>query len=254
MALDQFIPNRKGQKMAVVVEQSEQPTGLAFVMHGLSGFKEQPHIEAMAKMFQKHGYITVRFDTTNTLGESDGRYEDATFTNYYEDLQDVIAWAKEQPWYTEPFALAGHSLGGICTTLYAEEHPQEVQRLAPISSVISGALSMDLYDADELKEWEETGWYVSESRSKPGIVRRLPWSHVADRMKYDVLPRADRLKMPVLLVVGENDDLKPHQQLLFDKLPGAKELHIIAGAGHTFRTDSEIAELSRLFDGWLNKK
>lgn len=67
--------------------------GLAFVMHGLGGFKEQPHLQVMAKAFLANGYTVVRFDTTNTFGESDGRYEDATTTNYYEDLEAVIAWA-----------------------------------------------------------------------------------------------------------------------------------------------------------------
>lgn len=38
------IKNRKGQKIAVVVEKLEEQKGLAFVMHGLGGFKEQPHI------------------------------------------------------------------------------------------------------------------------------------------------------------------------------------------------------------------
>ena len=237
--------------MAAVVDAPEQAVGLAFVMHGLSGFKEQPHIETIAKTFLDHGYVTVRFDTTNTLGESEGAYENATVTNYYEDLEDVIAWAKQQPWYQEPFALAGHSLGGLCTALYAEQHPAEVKLLAPISAVVSGPLSMDLYESDELQNWEETGWHVSESRSKPGVMKRLAWSHVVDRLNYDLLPEAQKLTMPVLLIVGENDDLSPHQQLLLGALPGPKELHIIPGAGHTFYSSEELGELSRLFSAWL---
>ena len=222
----QFIQNRKGQKIAVIVDEPENASGLAFVMHGLSGFKEQSQIEVMAKTFVDHGYTTVRFDTTNTLGESDGNYEDATVTNYFEDLEDVIAWSKTRPWFQTPFALTGHSLGGMCTTLYAEQHPEEVKLLAPISSVISGALSLDLYEPEELADWEKSGWHVSERRSKPGVTRRLAWSHVADRLKYDLLPNASKLMMPVMLVIGENDDLRPHQQFLLDKLPGPKELHI----------------------------
>jgi len=116
-----FIQNRKNQKLAVLVDQPENPKGLAFVMHGLGGFKEQPHIKIFAQSFQGAGYIVVRFDATNTFGESDGNYEDATTTNYYEDLEDVIGWAKTQAFYQEPFFLAGHSLGGICVALYAEK-------------------------------------------------------------------------------------------------------------------------------------
>src|SRR5260221_6400320 len=97
-----FIKNRKGQKIAVIVEQPNgQTKGLAFVMHGLGGFKEQPHIQVMAEAFLDNGYRVVRFDATNSFGESEGKYEDATTTNYYEDLEDVINWSKKQSWYIQ---------------------------------------------------------------------------------------------------------------------------------------------------------
>jgi AICAR transformylase/IMP cyclohydrolase PurH len=88
-----FIKNRKKQRIAVIVELNSQQKGLAFVMHGLSGFKEQPHVITVAEAFFERGFTIVRFDTTNTIGESDGKYEDATLTNYYQDLEDVIGWA-----------------------------------------------------------------------------------------------------------------------------------------------------------------
>ncbi|MBT4335499.1 hypothetical protein HOD65_03435, partial [bacterium] len=109
-----IIKNRKGQGIVVLLEIAPDQKGLAFVMHGLGGYKEQPHVEVFAKAFLDNNYSVIRFDTTNTFGESDGNYEDATISNYYEDLEDVIEWAKNQEWYQEPFCLAGHSLGGIC--------------------------------------------------------------------------------------------------------------------------------------------
>lgn len=248
-----FIQNRKKEKIAVIVEIPEKIFGLAFVMHGLSGFKEQLHIETIAKAFLDHGYVTVRFDTTNSLGESDGAYENATTTNYYEDLEDVITWAKTQPWFRSPFALAGHSLGGTCTALWTQRHPDEVKLLAPIALVVSGAKSMELYGQEELKNWEKTGWHITESRSKPGVVRRLAWSHVADRIKYDLIHEAQALTIPVLLIVGENDSLRSQSELLLEAIPGPKELHVIAGAEHTFRSTEELAELSRLFNDWLDR-
>ena len=122
--IKEFIKNRKGQKIAVLVEQQKNQKGLAFVMHGLGGFKEQPHIQVFAEAFLDNGYTVVRFDTTNTFGESDGNYEEATTTNYYEDLEDVIEWAKSQSWYEESFCLSGHSLGGICL-LYTSPSPRD---------------------------------------------------------------------------------------------------------------------------------
>src|SRR5437667_2029568 len=134
-----------GNEPAIVVrvERNDDPNpkGLAFVMHGLGGTKDEAHIKIFAEAFKEKGFTVVRFDTTNTFGESAGTYEDATVTNYYEDLEDIITWAKSQAWYQEPFYLIGHSLGGISTTLYAEKYPKEIKGLAPISTVVSGTLS-----------------------------------------------------------------------------------------------------------------
>jgi len=253
-----FIQNRKGQKMSVLIEENGAHKGLAFVMHGLGGFKEQPHIETFAKAFFEKGFTVVRFDTTNTLGESEGKYEDATITNYYEDLEDVIAWAKTQSWYQEPFALAGHSLGGISTALYAERHPKEVLALAPISTVVSAKLRIEAYekyDPESLEEWKKTGWMIEESKSKPGVIKRLPWSHMEDREMYDLLPNAHNLTMPILLIVGSEDLGTPHehQNMLHDAIAGPKELHVIKGAPHTFRDPAHLAEIKQIFSDWLDK-
>jgi len=106
-----FIKNRKDQNIAVIIEKSENQKGLAFIMHALGATKEQPQIETFSKAFKDNNYTVIRFDTTNSCGESDGNYEDATITNYYEDLEDVIDRAKKQDFYKEPFILCGHSLG-----------------------------------------------------------------------------------------------------------------------------------------------
>ena len=225
-------------------------------MHGLGGWKEQAHIQAFAAAFRDNGFTVVRFDTTNTYGESDGRYEDATTTNYYEDLEDVIAWAKTQEWYAEPFYLAGHSLGGICTALYAERHPEKVAGLAPVSTVVSGALTtVSEKHSARMEEWKRTGWREYESATVPGRIKRLPWSHMEDRLKYDLMPEAKKLTMPVLLIVGELDDGTPpeHQRILFDALPGPRELHIINGAPHTFTDPKHLEEIQRLFTDWIQK-
>ena len=45
--------NRNNKKIVILVEEANNPRGLAFIMHGLGGLKEQPHIEAMAQSFSK---------------------------------------------------------------------------------------------------------------------------------------------------------------------------------------------------------
>ena len=252
-----FIENRKGLKISVVIDKTETQKGLVFVMHGLGGFKDQDHVQRYAKSFKDEGFTTVLFDTTNTFGESEGNYENATTTNYYEDLCDVIAWAKKQEFYQEPFWLIGHSLGGISTALYAENHPNEVKAVAPTSTVVSGKLSLETEKHQQIsQEWKKTGWRETKSESKSGLVKKLPWSHIEDRLKFDLLEKADQLTMPVLLIVGSKDDGTPpeHQQILFDAIPSKdKELHIIAGAAHTFRKSEHLDEIEKIIKVWIIK-
>ena len=248
------IKNRKTQTIVVVVDKVKNSKGIAFIMHGLGGFKEQPHTQTIASAFREKGYSTILFDTTNTFGESDGSYEDATVTNYYQDLEDIVEWASKQDFYKEPFFIAGHSLGGMCTALYAENYPDKVKGLAPISTVVSGKLSLESPNKkDILEQWKATGWYEKDSESKPGVVKRLKWSHMEDRMKYDLLEHVDALIMPVLMMVGDQDEstIPEHQQILFDRLPGKKELHVIRDAPHTFREQKHLNEMKQIFLDWI---
>ena len=247
-----FIKNRDANDICVLVEGPETSDKLAFVMHGLSGYKEQAHIRAMAEAFLDNDYTVVTFDTVHTFGESTGGlFEDATVTNYYADLEDVIKWAEIQDWYLEPFVLCGHSLGGISTALYAEKYPQKVKALAPISTVVSGKLSLET-KVDQLEEWQKTGIQITMS-SDGKREKRLKWSHMEDRLKYDLVTEAEKLTMPVLLIVGERDVGTPleHQQILYDVLPGKKELHIIQGAEHSFNQATEQQQLKQLVSTWI---
>ncbi len=252
-----FIVNRSGRKICVVVEGPRKPGKLAFVMHGLGGTKEGDEIRALATAFLELDYTVISFDATHSVGESEGEYADATVTNYYTDLEDVIAWSSKRSWHSEPFVLSGHSLGGIGTALFAENYPAKVKGLAPIATVVSGKLSVETYGAsrepEELRKWRQDGVQVREGRG--GAKLMLKWQHREDREKYDLLPRADKLTMPVLMAVGDRDIRTPahHQRMLFDALPGPKEFHIIKGAGHIFREESERAELHGLVKAWAAK-
>ena len=60
--------------------------------------------------------------------------------------------------------------------------------------------------------------------------------------------------MPVLMIVGELDEVTPlaHQKILYDKIPGKKEMHIIKGEGHTFKEPKQLAEIREIFKNWID--
>jgi pimeloyl-ACP methyl ester carboxylesterase len=252
------IKNRKGLKIVGDLLIPDNPKGLSFVFHGLGGFKEQPHVKTIAETFFENNYTVINFDATNSIGESEGKYENATMQDHYEDLVDVITWAKNQTWYQEPFILAGHSLGGYAVARYSEEFPDEVKAVFPYALAVAGELSyktMEIFEPEKLKSWRETGWQTKVSASKPGETMQLPWSHMEERMKHDLRPNASKLAMPVLFVVGENDKscTSNDQKALYDLVPGPKEMHIVGGAPHTFKEPEHLKQLREILDSWLKK-
>jgi pimeloyl-ACP methyl ester carboxylesterase len=250
-----FIKNRKNKKISVMLERKDSPIGVALVMHGLGAFKEQPQVQAIAQAFLDNNYSVVRFDTTNSLGESDGKHEYATTTNFYQDLEDVLMWSETQSWYEEPFALAGQSLGGISVGLYAERFPNKVKNLILINSTISGEKSLKGKDQKQMEEWKKTGWQITESISRPGVIKRLPWSHMEDRLKFDLYPLVSKLTMNVLIITGEvdNNERPGDQEDFFKAIPGNKEFIILPGVPHTIRDEVHLDLLTNAISSWLKK-
>lgn len=244
-----FVHNRAQERVCVVVKKHEASRGTAVVLHGLGATKDQQMIVAAAQVFFEHGYTTLRFDATNTFGESDGDIEKATLTKHYEDLEDVLAWLQQQPWYVQPLTLVGHSMGGYAVARYAELYPERVAQILPISPVVSGALTLEAHIAHDpayIEAWRTTGWQEDSSVSTPGRVRRIPWSHMEDRLQHSLLPDAHKLTMPVTIIVGAADTVTTaaHMQLLYDAIPTpAKQLVVIPECGHVFRSHEHCALL-----------
>jgi len=247
------LSNRNRESISIILDIQKNQEGLVFIMHGLGGFKEQEQVQAFAAPFKEKKFTTIVFDARNTFGESQGNYEEANATNYFQDLEDVISWAKKQEWYQEPFYLAGHSLGGLCILLYTEKFPEKIKAIVPISTVVSGKLLIAAYPQESLEEWERTGWRISPSNSRQGVIKKLKWPQFKeDILKYDVTKKISLLNLPVLLIVGEKDTThKEDQERLYKLLPGEKELHIIKDAEHTFHKEQEFKQIKKILNDWI---
>lgn len=246
--------NRHNKQLAIWVDNPTGKNGLVFIAHGLSSTHAQTHIQIYAEAFLEHDFVVVRHDATNSLGESGGELQDATLTNYYEDFEDVIAWANGQTWYREPFWLAGHSLGGACNLMFAHKYPDKVRAIAPTSAFLSGNITLPAYGADTLVKWKKDGYHLEESKSRPGLIKRFNWSLAEDLMNYSLLPLAKNIQAPTLLIVGEDDPLTPvaSQQQLHDELASPnKELHIIKDAPHTYMSEEHLSEVKSIFNKWI---
>lgn len=254
------LQNRKGQKIVGVLEKpSGEVKGTCVIQHGWSGNKDQPHILAMQDAFLENGFQTFNFDATNSFNESDGDFKDSRLGLHYEDFEDVVKWVEKQDWYVAPLALTGHSMGGYACARYAEEYPEEVALVAPIAPMVSGKLrkeAYEKYDSETLKEWEEKGVLKKESSTRPGLFKEAPYETFLEFQEHDLIPKADRLTMPVFLLTGSKDTGIPPEnlRLLFDAIPeGKKTLEVLEGAPHTYVTEHDLKELKERLSTWISK-
>jgi len=249
--------NRKDQKIAVLINHQEVDTKWAVLCHGLGGTKDQPLLESMARVLYDKGYSIVRYDGSNGVGESEGSANDATFGNAIEDMEDIMTWLKTQEWFALPCIIGGHSMGGICAIMYAENHPEDISGLMPFASVITGELSFESHlkaYPQEMKEWMEKG--VRHLVGVKNVEYFLPWSHVENRKKYDGLKKIKNVVMPLLMVVGELDKHCPveHQKIFFDAVPHEKkDFVILKNTRHTYRDDEQMRIQEDSIKNWISR-
>lgn len=111
---------------------------LAIIQHGLASNMEHPAVQTAKQAFLDKGYLVITFDSRHSLGKSDGKVINVRLATFENDLETVINWAKKQKFYREPLTLAGHSLGGASVLQYAARHPSGINRIIPITPVVSG--------------------------------------------------------------------------------------------------------------------
>ncbi len=256
------ISNRQKLDLVIEVDEPAQPKGLVFIAHGLKGTRNQPHIQAFKRAFLANDFRVVRFDATHSVGESDGSLEDVTFDSYVHDLEDVIDWARQQKWFTQPFALCGHSMGAQSTGWYGAAHPEEISMLLPMAPVINFELYSQTHSSTELAEWQQSGTKQLTSSMYPNKILYVKYALIDSLKRYNLLDVADKLTMPLLNIVGSEDQpCRPaHQQLFMEAVKShQKELKIIDGLEHSYRNaktdkvDTGLSEVETIVRDWIKQ-
>lgn len=243
------IKNRKGLNMAVRVNWSPERDKCVFLEHGIGARKEYPHMLVMEEVFAEHGYNVINFDATNSLNASDSSEEGITFTGHYEDLEDVINWAKTQEIYKEPFSLAGQSLGAQAIVLFASKYPDKVNLLVPCAFPwLDGKI--EYHQNKRTKEILEKGYYDQVSKST-GRVLRINRNYIDDLLKYYFNDLVKNVKSKTYVICGLKDSEYHIENCkkLYDLLNCEKEIHLLPEVPHDL---ANTPETKALFTETLN--
>ena len=217
--VDTCIPAEGGGHLEVWRIEPEQPSkGIVVLAHGWG--RNRDRMVPRARIFSQWGYTTVIHSARDHGNSSPRRYMNAV--KFAEDIKAVLEWVDE------PVILYGHSAGAGGAIIAASRNPNKIQLLfleACYADTREALLS--------LYRWFNLFFGVVFG---PMI---LLWMRVFYRNRLaDVNPNrlAPRLKMPVMLIHGENDRRFPLRfaQALKKSLPVQQsELYVARGAGHS---------------------
>ena len=253
----QPIQNRYGKNILVHFEPARTPSDkLAIIQHGYSGSMDELHIKVMMNTYLANGYNVLMLDCTNSFNDADGSLEENTIQSHAEDLEDAIKWASTQKWYSEPFALAGHSLGGLSIMAYASKSSANIESLFPAAMVVNGKLLEKRTKEnrpDYYQELLDNGKAPMECSYKQNVSGYRPYSWYTTMYDWDAIEYAPNINAPTLFVVGDEDHGTPpkDQQKVYDALHAPKKMETIQGTYHCYEGKED--QMGQLLDEWLKE-
>ncbi|MHA2025125.1 MAG: alpha/beta fold hydrolase [Candidatus Thorarchaeota archaeon] len=195
----------------------------------------------------------------NGHGKSPDRDEQDISDSYLHDIHGVVSK------FDKPI-LAGHSMGGALTQLYALNHPENLSGIILVGTGARLRVSpvvFDMLDNDFEGYIRALGHFMfHDDTSKDMIeaskleVRKCP-AHVIHRdydlcNKFDIMEKVSQIKIPTLILVGEEDSMTPvkYSKYLHDRIEGSI-LHVIGTAAHSVMLE-QSSSFNRLIVDWVN--
>lgn len=227
---------------------------LVFIEHGLASNLNHQTVETAKKAFLNNGYTVITFDARYSLGNSGNEVKFVTLSTFKQDLETVIDWAKDKPFYSKPFALSGHSLGGASVIAYSAEHPSKVNMLIPITPVISGTLwenSCMKNLPDFCPTWKKNGSYeYTDTKNHKTAV--IPYKVVTGTKTYDATKLASKINAKTLLIAAQDDIIINPEDLknLSHKIKDGQSATISA-SGHNFEERQNRQDLYQVINAFL---
>ncbi len=227
--------SESGYNLAGILHQPEAGKSRGVVIaHGFTGHKDANFIPELAKKLENEGYPVLRFDFSGN-GESEGKFEDGTWTKFSLDLHSAIEFAR-QGMDVHNVAVVGFSMGGAVSIIEYVKF-RDFDKLILIAPALKPATNRFLEMA--WRQISNKGFVEFEDIK--GRKWRLNRSYFEDREKYDLLKLGEQVDIPTLIIVGSKDDTVSIDAIkkFYHQVPSMRRLHVVDGENHVFHNTAK---------------
>lgn len=192
------------------------------------------------------GFMALRFDFSGN-GQSQGRFEQSTWSKQILELEAAIAQVQQRG--AEWIGLAGHSLGAAIALLTAHRQAA-VSAICRVAGRVSPTRAMHFLTPPQQAMLSETGRVEFTSR---GRNLSLNNDFFDDAGRHDLEATTRELKVPMLVVHGDRDEIIPVSEAHLAKEinPDHVELSIISGGDHMLASPNHQEQVARTVTEWF---
>lgn len=276
----------EGQKLIGVlhrpaaVNQNKIPAVVLF--HGFTGTKVEPHriFVKTAEALAQEGIAALRFDFRGS-GDSEGDFEDMTLQGEISDARVSLDYVSSLPGVDgDNIGILGLSMGGaVAASVSDDPRVKSVvlwSAVADLASTFKNVMNSGMLQGAGSTEGTDESGRTDMPREESGgfgkhQIARLEMPPRVD-LKGNVVGRefiltltdvrpletVQRCKAPVLVIHGDQDEAVPvvHSAMYeraIKEVGGTVEVHIVAGADHTYDSATWEADVINKTVEWFKR-
>lgn len=192
--------NRDGKTLRGIITLPDgiEKAPVVLHLHGFMGSRSgyRSSYTHMARALAQKGIGCARFDFYGN-GESDGEFEEMTFTSLLENTEDLFNWLKLQPWAdADRLGLSGQSMGGFVAASAAPKlNPKALVLQCPGAGMWYGCKERADAIVQSGQSWADVEGLRFDMSFNYDLAKYNPWQ---DAKGYDG---------SVIIIRGTNDKL-----------------------------------------------
>jgi len=253
--LDEFEIRRSRETEPALIIRGEahiptDPRGTVVICHGFKGFAHWAFFPYLAARLAAGGLRAITFDFSGSgIGDDRENFTnpDAFTANTYrqelDDVEAVLAKARDSGWMEDGYGLFGHSRGGGVAVIRAsiDENVKALVTWAAISST-------NRWTTQATAEWRRSGFTdihnARTGQTIPLSVALLDEVEMYGESTLNVAAAASRIDMPWLIIHGSADETVAvsEGERLHQASKGSSTLRVIDGANHAFDARHPLTE------------